>query len=136
MAHLQALKGGTWDVESLNAFEPIVAACPFGGLQSVGEILHGCGCFHWSKDGQEALLALRLDQWRAGRTLHVMGAVSVGEHPLQTRQVMAAVEHTGRLLGADVLTLCTPHAAIAKSAGRWGGQITGAIIAKRLRALQ
>jgi hypothetical protein len=100
-------------------------------------MLHGCGLFHYDHKGQEAMLAMRLDQWATGgRTLHIMGAVSVGKRPVQARQLFGAVEHKARDLQADVLSLCTVHKAIAASAPRWGGQITGVIVTKQLGAVQ
>lgn len=130
------LKPLEWDADALLAFEPVAAASPFGAVKSAPEMLQGCGLFEFAHARQRALLAMRLDQFTGGRVMHIMGAVSLGADPLQSRFVMGAIEAVAREHGAAVLSLCTEHAAIAKSAHRWGGQITGAVIAKRLGALQ
>lgn len=128
----KALTPLNWDQASLDAFEAVVQASPFVILKRPDEMMVGCKLWRYDHGRQAALIATRLDTCSGGNAMHIMGIVASGDELIQTRQLMAAIEVTARKAGANVLSLCTKHTGIARAAGRWGGQITGAIITKKL----
>lgn len=122
-----------WTPDAVQAFAPVCQNDPFGPLQTPGELLQGSYLYDYQRGQQSALVALTRDVFAGGIRVHVQGLISDAPGQLQTRHLMQDIEATARNLGADVLTLCTRHAAIAASAPRWGGQVSGAIITKFLR---
>jgi hypothetical protein len=130
----QTLIPKAWTLEAVNAFEPVCAVNPFGVLQSASELVEGSYLFEYQHGDQVALIALNRDVFSGGIRVHLQALVNLTpDLPLQYRHTMQAVENTARIWGADILTLCTQHAAMTAAAPRWGGEISGAIITKILR---
>lgn len=130
----QTLTPKAWTVQAVHAFDSVCAVNPFGALQSASELVEGAYLFEYHHGDQLALIALTRSVFAAGVQVHLQALVNVTPNlPLQYRHTMQAVENTARIWGADVLTLCTQHAAMTAAAPRWGGAVSGAIISKILR---
>jgi hypothetical protein len=127
------MRSTAWTPDAVQAFAPVCSNDPFGPLLTPAEMLHGSYLYDYQRGNQSALVALTREVFAGGIRVHVQGLVSDAPGQLQTRHLMQDIEATARNLGADVLTLCTRHPAIAASAPRWGGRVSGAIITKFLR---
>jgi hypothetical protein len=112
----------------------VVEVNPWGPLASLPEIMNGSTLYHYQQGEQEALVALLRTVYSGGVEVNLQAMVGQGRVPVQVRQVMGAVENMALKLGADVLTLSSQHTAVARSAPRWGGHISGAVIRKFLKA--
>lgn len=121
-----------WTADALQAMASIANESPFAKEQSIEEMMAGTELFNYQHGNQAALVALHFADYQGGRTCHVTGCTSTGVDPLQTRMLTEAIESIAIDRGAVTLTLCTRHVAIAKGAKRWGAEITGAIIRKKL----
>lgn len=133
VAAVPSLTPTAWTPEAVHAFGPVCQVNPWGPLESTAELLDGAFLYAYEHDDQAALVALQRTVYAGGVQVHLQAMVGQGRVPVQARQVMGAVEHMARRLGADVLTLVSQHPAIAASAPRWGGQISGAVIRKILK---
>jgi hypothetical protein len=119
--------------EAVLAFAPVCQVNPYGAVQSPAELVAGCYLFEYAHHDQAALVALSFGLFSGGNRVHINALQSMNPAaPIQMRQVMAAIESTAFAMGADVLTLSTQHKAIAAGAARWGGHISGAVVAKYL----
>lgn len=137
MVHSQkALNPLAWTADAIETFDAVCSVNPYGPLQNAAELVAGCYLFEYRHGKQAALVALQRDAFSHGVRVHVQALATVNkDHPIQTRQIMAAIEGAAFNLGADVLTMATQHPAIAKGAPRWGGHIAGAVIAKYLGSM-
>lgn len=133
MAAAKALKAVAWTPEAVDAFAPCCDVDPFGPLLSPRELLHESYLHEFHHGNQAALVALTRFVTSGGCRVHVQGLVSTDKlHPLSHGPVMQALEATARAYQADVLTMCTQHPPLAAACRRWGGHISGAVIAKYL----
>ena len=133
MAAVPSLTFATWTDDAIQAFGPVCQVNPWGSIESLGELLHGAHLVAYSHNDQEALIALRREQYGAGVRVHLQAMVSTGAAPLQARQLMDSVEALAVAWHGDVLTMVSQHPKIAATAKRWGGHISGAVICKHLR---
>jgi len=130
MGHLQAIAP---DQSHLDLLRSVCAVNPYGALEDAHELTSGCDWFAYRSNGQAALVALHFGKKTHGMRCNVNAVQTLNPHqPLQFAQIMTAIEHHAKTAGADILTLSTQHPAIAKSAHRWGGQITGVVLSKPL----
>lgn len=123
-----------WTPEHVAAFQKVADVDPFGPLQTPFELLQGSYLYQYKNREQGALVALTREVSKKGVRVHVQAMVSTTPGKLQTRQLIAAIETTAKNMGAEILSFCTPHKQIIDGAKRWGGNVTGAIITKNLRA--
>jgi hypothetical protein len=134
VATQKTLTARAWSIDTVNAFQPICDGNAFGPLLLPLELLNDCYLHEYDNAGQSALVALQRHPTHQGCRVHVQGIVANdGSAPLQLRQVMAAIEYTATAYGADVLTMVTQHKALLAAAPRWGGHISGGVIAKYLK---
>ncbi len=133
MAAAQALKAVPWTPEAVEAFAPCCDTDPFGPLLSPRELLHDSYLHEYHHGLDEALIAIKRHVTSGGCRVHLQGLVNMDKlHPLRSGHLMQSVEALARAYQADVLTMCTQHKAMAAACGRWGGHISGAVIAKYL----
>lgn len=133
MGHVQALTPITPTLELVELFGPVCHVNPYGAIQNPVELVNGCHLFEYHHGQQAAMVALAFSAWSGGIRCHINALQTIAQTvPLQTRQIMQAIEKTAVEKGADVLTLSTQHKAIAAGATRWGGHISGAIVRKYL----
>lgn len=122
-----------WDPERVQAFAPVAGLDPFGPVLTPAELLAGSYLYRYEHRQQAALVALTREVFAGGIRVHIAGLLTETPGALQARTLYHDIEATARNLGADVLTLCTPHKAIIAGAPRWGAQVSGAILSKFLK---
>lgn len=98
------------------------------------ELLHESYLHEYRNGDQAALLAIKRMVTSGGCRVHVQGLVNENPaHPLQLRTLLEQIEMTALRYGADVVSMITPHPALAKASVRQGGTITAGVVTKYLR---
>lgn len=127
----QALTWHNWDHEAAEAFGAVAAVDPSSaGMLSIAQLLHGC---HLARIGESSMLAVRPFNY-AGGALHWDVAGGVSLRPGAVFRDFAPLESAARAAGASVLSFITPHAAMARVAGRNGYKVAGWVLRNDLGA--
>ena len=134
MACEETLTATAWTDLAVLRFQTVANANPFGLIESPLELLNQSYLHVYQFNNQAALIALKRESFANGIRVHVQGLVALPHSaPLQLRHVMMSIENQALVYGADVLTMCTHHAALAAGATRWGGHISGAVLSKKIK---
>lgn len=126
MDHRQALKLCEWTPEAARLFEAVRAIEPYsGGACSLESILGGC---HLVDVAGRGFLAVRRIQHPQAVEIHIAAAVSTDPGRAVSLWALPAARDWAFAQGADVVSLATPHPALARAAVRAGFTSAGSIL--------
>lgn len=131
-AHAPKVKRLAWDDQALQLLAPAIEGSPFSLLSTPEEQLHGSDLWEIDYGSVSAVVALRGVQLARGRLVELTGIRSLGER-IQPRHLSALHAIARDAYGADLLSMNTRHAHLARTCERAGWCEVGRIVNLPLR---